>query len=175
MASQAASRPETAETPPSRPVRLSSGGGHAKALPEFLDGRRSADPAVRAAVEPTGRTGFGTRIGERAPGGYRDYPARVDFIRSDQAAGLNLADISDVLVIRDGGRPPYAHVTALLDRHLADVERRIAQLNAIPAVLREAARTASATDPATCGESDICRILATSRQGPSAQCPTVPA
>lgn len=101
----------------------------------------------------------------RTPGGYRDYPAhvlaRVGFIRSAQAAGLSLAEIRDVLAIRDGGRPPCAHVTQLLDQHLADVERRIAELTATRATLRDLARTASATDPATCTEGDICRILAT--------------
>ncbi|ANP55024.1 DNA-binding transcriptional MerR regulator [Streptomyces griseochromogenes] len=100
----------------------------------------------------------------RTSGGYRDYPAharaRVGFIRSAQAAGLSLAEIRDVLAIRDGGHPPCAHVTELLGRHLADVEHRIAELQATRAVLRELTRTASATDPATCTESDICRILA---------------
>ncbi|MFE7532277.1 heavy metal-responsive transcriptional regulator [Kitasatospora sp. NPDC057542] len=101
----------------------------------------------------------------RTPGGYRDYPAhalaRVGFIRSAQAAGLSLAEIRDVLAIRDGGQPPCAHVTALLDQHLTDVERRLAELATTRAMLRELARTASATDPATCTEGDICRILTT--------------
>ncbi|MEU6220817.1 MerR family DNA-binding protein [Streptomyces sp. NPDC047022] len=99
----------------------------------------------------------------RTPGGYRDYPAdvrdRVGFIRSAQAAGLSLAEIRDVLAIRDGGYTPCGHVTELLGRHLADVEQRIAELDATRAKLRELARTASATDPATCTEGDICRIL----------------
>lgn len=101
----------------------------------------------------------------RTPGGYRDYPAhapgRVGFVRSAQAAGLSLAEIRDVLAIRDGGQAPCAHVTALLDQHLADVERRIAELDATRAMLRELNRTASTTDPASCAEGDICRILTT--------------
>ncbi|GAA2690594.1 MerR family DNA-binding protein [Streptomyces lunalinharesii] len=99
----------------------------------------------------------------RTPGGYRDYPAhsqaRIGFIRSAQAAGLSLAEIRDVLAIRDGGQPPCGHVTELLDRHLADVEHRIAELEATRDMLRALTRTASATDPATCTEGDICRIL----------------
>ncbi|KUM99489.1 hypothetical protein AQI95_38905 [Streptomyces yokosukanensis] len=47
--------------------------------------------------------------------------ARVGFIRSAQAAGLSLAEIRDVLAIRDGGHPPYGHVTEPLGRHLADM------------------------------------------------------
>ncbi|AJC60952.1 heavy metal-responsive transcriptional regulator [Streptomyces sp. 769] len=105
----------------------------------------------------------------RTAGGYRDYPAhapaRVAFIRSAQAAGLSLAEIRDVLAIRDGGHPPCAHVTELLDRHLTDVEHRIAELEATRAMLRELTRTASVTDPATCTEGDICRILAADRVG----------
>ncbi|MGF1429268.1 MerR family DNA-binding protein [Kitasatospora sp. LaBMicrA B282] len=99
----------------------------------------------------------------RTPGGYRDYPpqavARVDFVRTAQAAGLSLAEIHGILTIRDSGRPPCAHVTALLEKHLADVDRRLAELHATQATLRKLARTAAATDPATCAEGDICRIL----------------
>ncbi|MCY0940482.1 MerR family DNA-binding protein [Streptomyces antarcticus] len=99
----------------------------------------------------------------RTPGGYRDYPAhsktRVGFIRSAQAAGLSLAEIRDVLAIRDGGQPPCGHVNDLLRQHLADVEHRIAELEATRDMLSELARTASATDSAACTEGDICRIL----------------
>ncbi|WP_030462779.1 MerR family DNA-binding protein [Kitasatospora sp. NRRL B-11411] len=99
----------------------------------------------------------------RTPGGYRDYPphaaTRVTFIRTAQTAGLSLAEIRSVLAIRDDGHAPCGHVTALLDQHLADVERRLAELLATRTTLRDLARTASATDPATCTEGDICRIL----------------
>lgn len=101
----------------------------------------------------------------RTPGGYRDYPPvatiRVAFIRTAQTAGLSLAEVRGILAVRDGGQPPCAHVTALLDQHLADVEHRIAELQATRAMLRDLARTASATDPATCTEGDICRMLTT--------------
>jgi DNA-binding transcriptional MerR regulator len=99
----------------------------------------------------------------RTPGGYRDYPpetaGRLTFIRAAQAAGLTLAEIRGILAVRDAGQTPCAHVTALLDHHLADVERRLAELTATRAMLRELRRTAAGTDPATCTESDICRIL----------------
>jgi DNA-binding transcriptional MerR regulator len=46
----------------------------------------------------------------RTPAGYRDYPAgaaaRLAFIRDAQAAGLTLAEIRSILVIRDDGQPP---------------------------------------------------------------------
>jgi MerR family transcriptional regulator, copper efflux regulator len=99
----------------------------------------------------------------RTASGYRDYPAdtatRLAFIRTAQAAGLTLAEIRGVLAIRDDGHPPCAHVTALLHRHLADVEQRLAELQATRTALRALADTADATDPATC-TNDICTILA---------------
>lgn len=70
-----------------------------------------------------------------------------------------------MLAIRDGGHPPCGHVTELLGQHLADAEHRIAELATTRATLRELTRTASRTDPATCTESDICRILAADRPG----------
>jgi MerR family transcriptional regulator, copper efflux regulator len=105
-------------------------------------------------------------IPPRTTAGYRDYPGqaatRVAFVRTAQAAGLSLAEIRGVLAIRDGGQAPCAHVTALLDQHLADVERRLAELRATRAMLGNLAKAASETDPATCTEGDICRILTTS-------------
>ncbi|ALO08169.1 heavy metal-responsive transcriptional regulator [Streptomyces goshikiensis] len=100
----------------------------------------------------------------RTPSGYRDYPeqakARLDFIRDAQGAGLSLAEIRSVLALRDGGQAPCAHVTALIDQHLADIECRLAELTATREVLRGLARRAAATDPAACTEDEICTILA---------------
>ncbi|MFD8474881.1 heavy metal-responsive transcriptional regulator [Streptomyces globisporus] len=99
----------------------------------------------------------------RTPGGYRDYPdqttARLGFIRDAQGAGLTLAEIRSILALRDGGQAPCAHVTALLDQRLADIERRLAELTKTQEVLRGLARRAAATDPATCTEDEICTIL----------------
>jgi DNA-binding transcriptional MerR regulator len=98
----------------------------------------------------------------RTPAGYRDYPPgaadRLAFIRTAQSAGLTLAEIRSVLAIRDDGQPPCAHVTALLHQHLADVERRLTELRATRAALRDLLATAATTDPATCTD-EICRIL----------------
>lgn len=100
----------------------------------------------------------------RTPGGYRNYPsqaaARLSFVRDAQGAGLSLAEIRSVLMLRDSGRAPCAHVTALIEEHLADIERRLADLRATRAVLRRLGERAAATDPRTCTEADICRIIA---------------
>jgi MerR family transcriptional regulator, copper efflux regulator len=101
----------------------------------------------------------------RTPAGYRNYPLgavdRLAFIRHAQAAGFTLADIRGVLAIRDSGQAPCEHVSVLIDEHLAQVERRIAELTRARDALKDLQRRASATDPADCAESEICIILAT--------------
>ncbi|WP_327434627.1 heavy metal-responsive transcriptional regulator [Streptomyces sp. NBC_01236] len=99
----------------------------------------------------------------RTRGGYRDYPPqaahRLAFIREAQAAGLTLAEIRSVLDVRDSGEAPCVHVAALITQHLADIERRMAELRATRTALRTLARRAAATDPSTSTEADICRII----------------
>jgi DNA-binding transcriptional MerR regulator len=99
----------------------------------------------------------------RTPGGYRDYPERTTrrlaFIRDAQGAGLTLAEIRSVLALRDAGASPCAHVSVLIDRHLDDIERRLAELRQTRTALRALAERAAATDPAECTDADICRIL----------------
>ncbi len=99
----------------------------------------------------------------RTPGGYRDYPAhstaRLAFIRDAQGAGLTLAEIRSVLALRDSGDAPCGRVTVLIDQHLDEVERRLIELRATRDVLRDLARRAAKTDPATCAKDDICTIL----------------
>ncbi|MBN9739350.1 MULTISPECIES: heavy metal-responsive transcriptional regulator [unclassified Pseudonocardia] len=99
----------------------------------------------------------------RTPNGYRDYPeqtpARLTFIRDAQGAGLTLAEIRSVLVLREGGQAPCAHVTTLIDQHLADIERRLTELATTRDALRGLAHRAATTDPAACTEDDICTIL----------------
>lgn len=99
----------------------------------------------------------------RTPAGYRDYPPqvadRLTFIRNAQAAGLTLAEIRGVLGIRDSGEAPCEHVGTLVERHLRQVEERIAELTRARAALQRLAEAASATDPRTCPEGEICRIL----------------
>ena len=99
----------------------------------------------------------------RTSSGYRDYPPgavdRLAFIRHAQAAGFTLADIRGVLAIRDSGQAPCQHVSVLIGEHLAQVERRIAELTRTKDVLKDLQRLAAVTNPADCAESDICTIL----------------
>ncbi|MFE4972907.1 heavy metal-responsive transcriptional regulator [Kitasatospora sp. NPDC056651] len=99
----------------------------------------------------------------RTANGYRDYPdtsvIRLAFVRDAQHAGLTLAEIRSVLALRDDGQAPCGHVTGLIHEHLADIERRMAELAATRDALRLLADRAAATDPAVCGTDDICTIL----------------
>ncbi|WP_328690245.1 heavy metal-responsive transcriptional regulator [Streptomyces phaeochromogenes] len=99
----------------------------------------------------------------RTPGGYRDYPshtvARLSFVRNAQAAGLTLAEIRSVLALRDRGQAPCAQVGVLIEEHLAEIDRRMAELRQTRTALRELARRAAVTDPDTCSAGDICTIL----------------
>jgi len=98
----------------------------------------------------------------RTAAGYRDYPdhatARLAFIRAAQSAGLTLAEIRSILAVRDHGRPPCTHVTAVLRRHLAETEQRLAELAQTRATLHDLLAAAQATDPDSCTGS-ICTIL----------------
>ncbi|WKX22424.1 heavy metal-responsive transcriptional regulator [Streptomyces sp. HUAS CX7] len=99
----------------------------------------------------------------RTSGGYRDYPphtiARLAFVRDAQAAGLTLAEIRSVLALRDSRQAPCAQVGVLIDEHLAEIDRRLAELRQARTVLHDLARRAAVTDPDTCSADDICTIL----------------
>jgi DNA-binding transcriptional MerR regulator len=99
----------------------------------------------------------------RTPGGYRDYPpeaaARLAFIRDAQSPGLTLAEIRGILVLRDSGQAPCAHVNGLIEQHLAEIERRMAELRKTRTALRGLARRAAGTDPGACTDADICSII----------------
>lgn len=99
----------------------------------------------------------------RTPAGYRDYGPevldRLDFIRRGQAAGLTLAQIGQVLDIRDRGQAPCQHVTDLLDTRLAVIDRQLAELAQLRTTIADLREDAAAGDPATCSPEDVCRYL----------------
>ena len=98
----------------------------------------------------------------RTGSGYRDYdPAileRLAFIRQAQAAGLTLEHIRQVLDIRDGGQPPCVHVAGLIDRRMAEMDARLAELARARDQLASLAARAAAQDPADCR--GYCSIIA---------------
>ncbi|MEU7401889.1 heavy metal-responsive transcriptional regulator [Streptomyces sp. NPDC044948] len=100
----------------------------------------------------------------RTSSGYRDYhpaaAARLTFIRDAQHAGLTLAEIRGILVLRDSGEAPCGHVTDLIHQHLEEINRRIAELRTTRTALRDLAQQAAETDPQSCSDTDtICRII----------------
>ncbi len=99
----------------------------------------------------------------RTPSGYRDYDdtavARLAFVRAAQAAGLTLAEIREVVAVREAQGPPCAHVVGLLDRHADELDARIAELEATRAQVRRLRERVATLDPAGCVDADVCNVL----------------
>ncbi len=104
----------------------------------------------------------------RTPSGYRDYDntalARLRFVKAAQAAGLSLTEIVQVVAVREDQGPPCGHVVALLDRHAADLDTRIAALTAARAEVERLRERASGLDPADCDDDGICHVIPAHRQ-----------
>ena len=68
----------------------------------------------------------------RGENGYRLYsPETVDvlcFVRQAQGLGLSLAEIKEIVAIRQGGRPPCRHVHQLLQRKAAELDQKLDNL-----------------------------------------------
>lgn len=99
----------------------------------------------------------------RLPSGYRDYDGsalgRLRFIKAAQAAGLTLSEIKQVIALRDIDGPPCQHVTALLDAHAADVDRRIEELTALRRDLTHLQARAATLDPSACHSGYVCHVI----------------
>jgi DNA-binding transcriptional MerR regulator len=100
---------------------------------------------------------------DRTPSGYRDYTrdmlGRLDFIHRGQAAGLTLAQIKQILGIRDSGTPPCGHVSDLLTERLRDLDAQIAQLVDLRRTIAELHDKAALAEPDTCPPDQVCRYL----------------
>ena len=100
---------------------------------------------------------------QRAANGYRDYPEelldRLEFIHRGKVAGLPLAEIRDILRVRDAGQVPCTHVTEQLAQQLAGLDRQIAELTAVRESVAENYRRAAEGDPDQCDAQRICSYL----------------
>lgn len=100
---------------------------------------------------------------QRTPSGYRDYPpdaaARVEFIHRGQAAGLTLAQIRQIIDVRDRGQAPCEHVRDLLDARLADIDHQLQQLTTLRATIADLRQQATRPAPESCPPDQICRYL----------------
>lgn len=102
---------------------------------------------------PTARTGSG----------YRDYGpealARIDFIHRGRAAALTLAQIRQILQIRDGGTAPCEHVRDLLGMRLAEVDEQIVELGRLREAIAQLRAAAEDVEPETCQPGAVCVYL----------------
>jgi MerR family copper efflux transcriptional regulator len=108
---------------------------------------------------------------ERTPSGYRDYDKgvldRLAFVKAAQAAGLSLAEIREVIAVRDDTGPPCEHVVALLDAHAADLDARIAELTALRVDVGRLRERTRLLDPAACSPGPVCHVIPTGRPAPA--------
>jgi MerR family copper efflux transcriptional regulator len=99
----------------------------------------------------------------RTASGYRSYDetalGRLGFVRAAQAVGLTLGEIRQIVAFRDGGQAPCAHVTDVLQRHAADLDARISELQQLRGELRQLAERATFLDPERCPPERVCHIL----------------
>lgn len=77
---------------------------------------------------------------ERRPNGYREYDAsageRLRFVKAAQAVGFTLAEIGEILSLRDRGEEPCRHVLDLVDRRARQIAEQIDSLQRMQADLR---------------------------------------
>ena len=87
---------------------------------------------------------------ERTAVGYRSYDAgaveRLRFIQGAQRLGLRLADIRDLLAVRDTGTCPCEPAENLLRRRLSEVDAEIARLIALRGEMATMAEALPAAD-----------------------------
>jgi DNA-binding transcriptional MerR regulator len=99
----------------------------------------------------------------RSPSGYRSYDqtalGRLGFVRAAQAVGLTLGEIRQVIAFRENGQAPCAHVTDVLQRHAADLDVRIRELQQLRGELRQLAERAATLDPEDCPPERVCHLI----------------
>jgi len=132
---------------------------------------RIGELARRSGVAPTAlryyeQIGLLPQLG-RTESGYRSYGEesldRLAFIRSAQAVGLTLAEVREVLGVRDAGEAPCRVVTDMIDRRFAEVRSRIAELRVLERDLAMLRRRAAGLEPRDCDPTGVCHVIPTAR------------
>lgn len=95
-------------------------------------------------VRPSGRT----------EANYRDYEQReineLRFIKRARSLGFSMEEITQLLSLwRDRGRPSR-EVKAIADRHIADLDARIVEMQAMVSTLRHLSRSCAGDDLPDC-------------------------
>lgn len=126
---------------------------------------------VGAAAEAAGVSAKAVRLweskgllppAERTEAGYRLFTdedvAVLRFIRQAKALGLSLIEIKDILDLQRHGATPCDRVSDLLDTHIAEIDRTLADLRELRRTLTNARR--AARDSRRRGEhAVVCRII----------------
>lgn len=105
----------------------------------------------------------------RTAAGYRLFTTAdldvLHFIRRARTLDLTLEEIKEVLDLQRGGEQPCDRVTDLLDAHLAEIDRTVAELRRLRRSLLTARRAA---DTARCDgrTTTVCEIIAGSPADP---------
>ena len=93
----------------------------------------------------------------RGANGYRLYGQGalelLTFVKQATGLGLTLAEIRDIIVIRQGGRPPCGHVHRLLQDKARELDRK---LRALVEMRRRIRRSLAAWKRAPAGTSVVC-------------------
>jgi MerR family copper efflux transcriptional regulator len=99
----------------------------------------------------------------RTASGYRGYAVeavdRVRFVKTAQQAGLSLRQIGEIIAVREQGEAPCAHVAALVDARLRDIEQRLVELRSLRRQLRELRERVKTLDAATSASEDVCSAV----------------
>ena len=96
---------------------------------------------------------------ERRANGYRQYDEsageRLRFVRAAQAVGFTLAEIKEILSLRDRGEQPCAHVLELVERRGRQIAAQVAALEQMQADLQ---RLAARAHPGAAA-ADYCHLI----------------
>ena len=102
---------------------------------------------------------------QRTSSGYRVYGEgdveRLAFIKSAQRLGLALDEVREILALRERGEAPCGYVQGLISQELADIDRRLDELQGLRQELVALERRASDT-PGDKGS--ICGLIEHVRQ-----------
>ncbi len=97
---------------------------------------------------------------KRTPAGYRLYDsqtvARLEFILKAKQIGLSLAEIHDILSLRDNGQKPCQHVLSLVEQKVAAIDKQLHVLREMRAELLSL-KDEAAKDPQYM--SNICSLI----------------
>ena len=76
---------------------------------------------------------------ERSSSGYREYPSEavrlIRFIKRAQDLGFTLGEVAELMTLRDGKGRRRSEVRALAEAKMRDIDRKLAQLQAMRSAL----------------------------------------